>query len=286
MGLKENIADCRKKMGLTQEQLAEKCNVSRQAVTKWESGESEPSIAKVRILSTVFNISIDELIAGTKNNVSHNNSEKLQIDYSMLSAIANDLTKEYINIDNEFWKLVLLENIYKVLKTKYIDSNEKVRDEYLLDNTKLEDRIKSTKLFIGNSCFTKELFQEYVDGKCEIDIVFEKLFKVISEKSSKVIEQDDEKGKSKLARAYCKIQNILVKMKKYEQYSDTKIKELDTEYRSLVIELKDDNQMSNIVLFYLQEIQEAWDNKNISLLNELSEDWWKLKSFIWGKITL
>ena len=286
MGLKENIADCRKKMGLTQEQLAEKCNVSRQAVTKWKSGESEPSIAKVRILSTVFNISIDELIAETKNNVSHNNSEKLQIDYSMLSAIANDLTKEYINIDNEFWKLVLLENIYKVLKTKYIDSNEKVRDEYLLDNTKLEDRIKSTKLFIGNSCFTKELFQEYVDGKCEIDIVFEKLFKVISEKSSKVIEQDDEKGKSKLARAYCKIQNILVKMKKYEQYSDTKIKELDTEYRSLVIELKDDNQMSNIVLFYLQEIQEAWDNKNISLLNELSEDWWKLKSFIWGKITL
>ena len=123
MGLKENIADYRKKMGLTQEQLAEKCNVSRQAVTKWESGESEPSIAKVRILSTVFNISIDELIAGTKNNVSHNNSEKLQIDYSMLSAIANDLTKEYINIDNEFWKLVLLENIYKVLKTKYIDSN-------------------------------------------------------------------------------------------------------------------------------------------------------------------
>ena len=286
MGLKENIADYRKKMGLTQEQLAEKCNVSRQAVTKWKSGESEPSIAKVRILSTVFNISIDELIAGTKNNVSHNNSEKLQIDYSMLSAIANDLTKEYINIDNEFWKLVLLENIYKVLKTKYIDSNEKVRDEYLLDNTKLEDRIKTTKLFIGNSCFTKELFQEYVDGKCEIDIVFEKLFKVISEKSSKVIEQDDEKGKSKLARAYCKIQNILVKMKKYEQYSDTKIKELDTEYRSLVIELKDDNQMSNIVLFYLQEIQEAWDNKNISLLNELSEDWWKLKSFIWGKITL
>ena len=59
MGLKENIADYRKKMGLTQEQLAEKCNVSRQAVTKWESGESEPSIAKVRILSTVFNISID-----------------------------------------------------------------------------------------------------------------------------------------------------------------------------------------------------------------------------------
>lgn len=42
--------------------------------------------------------------------------------------------------------------------------------------------------------------------------------------------------------------------------NNIKIKELDTEYRSLVIELRDDNQMPNIVLFYLQEIQEAWDN--------------------------
>lgn len=260
--------------------------MSRQAVTKWESGESEPSIAKVRILSIVFNISIDELIAGTKNNVSHNNSEKLQIDYSTLSAIANDLTKDYINIDNELWRLVLLKSIFEVLKTKYLYSNEKVRDEYILDNTKLGDRIKSVKLFLGEECFAKELFQEYVDGKCEIDIVFEKLFKGINEKSSKVIEQDDEKEKSKLARAYCKIQNILVRMKKYEQYSDAKIKELNTEYRSLIIELKYDNQMPNIVLFYLQEIQEAWDNKNALLLNELSEDWRKLKSFIWGKISL
>ncbi|WP_288684156.1 hypothetical protein [uncultured Eubacterium sp.] len=68
--------------------------------------------------------------------------------------------------------------------------------------------------------------------------------------------------------------------------NNIKIKELDTEYRSLVIELRDDNQMPNIVLFYLQEIQEAWDNKNVKLLNELSDGWWKLKSFIYGKISL
>lgn len=68
--------------------------------------------------------------------------------------------------------------------------------------------------------------------------------------------------------------------------NNIKIKELDTEYRSLVIELRDDNQMPNIVLFYLQEIQEAWYNKNVKLLNELSDDWWKLKSFIYGKISL
>lgn len=41
MGLKENIACNRKRIRLTQEQLTEKCNVSRQAVTKWESGVSQ-----------------------------------------------------------------------------------------------------------------------------------------------------------------------------------------------------------------------------------------------------
>lgn len=286
MSLKENITDNRKKMGFTQEQLAEKCNVSRQAVTKWESGESEPSIAKVRILSTVFNISIDELIAGTKNNAYYNNSEKLQIDYSTLSAIANDLTKEYIDIDDKLWKLILLEKLYEVIKTRYVDSNEKVRDKYLLDNTGLEDRIKSVKLFVGEGCFARELFQKYVDGKCEIDIVFEKLFKVINEKLSKVIEQDDEKEESKLAIAYCKIQTILGKMKKCEQYSDTKINEINAEFRTIAKELKNDTRMPNVISFYLQEIQKAWDNKNILLLNELSDDWWKLKSFIWGKISL
>ena len=62
MGLGQNIAALRKFKGMTQEKLAEKCNVSRQAVAKWETGESEPSIEKLVALSRVFNISIDILI--------------------------------------------------------------------------------------------------------------------------------------------------------------------------------------------------------------------------------
>ena len=59
MGLGQNIAALRKFKGMTQEKLAEKCNVSRQAVAKWETGESELSIEKLVALSRVFNISID-----------------------------------------------------------------------------------------------------------------------------------------------------------------------------------------------------------------------------------
>ena len=60
MSLGENIVALRKKRGLTQEKLAEGFEVSRQSVTKWESGESEPSIDKLIKLSKYFGVSIDE----------------------------------------------------------------------------------------------------------------------------------------------------------------------------------------------------------------------------------
>lgn len=60
MSLGENIVALRKKRGLTQEKLAEVFEVSRQSVTKWKSGESEPSIDKLIKLSKYFGVSIDE----------------------------------------------------------------------------------------------------------------------------------------------------------------------------------------------------------------------------------
>ena len=60
MSLGENIVALRKKRGLTQEKLAEVFAVSRQPVTKWENGESEPSIDKLIKLSKYFGVSIDE----------------------------------------------------------------------------------------------------------------------------------------------------------------------------------------------------------------------------------
>ena len=60
MSLGENIVALRKKRGLTQEKLAEVFEVSRQSVTKWESGASEPSIDKLIKLSKYFGVSIDE----------------------------------------------------------------------------------------------------------------------------------------------------------------------------------------------------------------------------------
>lgn len=55
------LAELRKKNGLTQEQLAEKIGVSRQAVSKWENGLATPELENLRALCTVFQITLDEL---------------------------------------------------------------------------------------------------------------------------------------------------------------------------------------------------------------------------------
>ena len=60
--LSERIYKFRRKNGLSQEQLAERIGVSRQAISKWESGTSTPELEKLLALSECFNITLDELV--------------------------------------------------------------------------------------------------------------------------------------------------------------------------------------------------------------------------------
>ena len=58
----QNIATQRKKMGITQEKLAEICNVTPQAVSKWENDLSCPDISVLRLLAGTLGITVDELL--------------------------------------------------------------------------------------------------------------------------------------------------------------------------------------------------------------------------------
>ena len=62
MALSEKLYTLRKKSGLSQEQLAEQLNVSRQAISKWESGTSIPESDKLISISNYFNVSLDYLM--------------------------------------------------------------------------------------------------------------------------------------------------------------------------------------------------------------------------------
>ena len=62
MALPEKLYALRKKSGLSQEQLAEALNVSRQAISKWEGGSAMPESDKLLALSNYFGVSLDYLI--------------------------------------------------------------------------------------------------------------------------------------------------------------------------------------------------------------------------------
>ncbi len=66
MKIGEQIRALRKSENLTQDQLGQKLNVTRQAIYKWESGKGYPDIQNLIMLSELFEVSIDELIKGDR----------------------------------------------------------------------------------------------------------------------------------------------------------------------------------------------------------------------------
>ena len=66
MNMADRIQNLRKTKGISQEELAEALGVSRQAVSKWESGQSSPDLDKIVQLSEYFEVSTDHLLKGTE----------------------------------------------------------------------------------------------------------------------------------------------------------------------------------------------------------------------------
>ncbi|MDC7288217.1 helix-turn-helix domain-containing protein [Blautia schinkii] len=62
MNFAEKIFNLRKSRNLTQEQLAEQLNVSRQSISKWESGQATPELEKVVAMSEIFDVTVDYLL--------------------------------------------------------------------------------------------------------------------------------------------------------------------------------------------------------------------------------
>lgn len=68
MTLGEKITEARKKKGMSQIDLADAMSVSRQSVSKWETGESNPEISKLSQLAEVLDVSLDWLLSNEEDN--------------------------------------------------------------------------------------------------------------------------------------------------------------------------------------------------------------------------
>lgn len=99
MNLGENLKKLRKEYNLSQEQLAEKLNISRQAISKWESGKAYPDIDNLILLRDIFNTTIDDLVL-REDKVYDN---KIEVNYSNTDEInyckENNTEKDDLSVD-------------------------------------------------------------------------------------------------------------------------------------------------------------------------------------------
>lgn len=66
MNFSEKLLTLRKANNLTQEQLAEKLDVSRQSISKWESGQATPDLEKIVVMSAIFEVTTDYLLKSSE----------------------------------------------------------------------------------------------------------------------------------------------------------------------------------------------------------------------------
>lgn len=86
MNMADRIQYLRKTKGLSQEELANKVGVSRQAVSKWESGQGTPDIEKIITMSELFEVTTDYILKGVEpvNMVNKETINSLYIGFAVI----------------------------------------------------------------------------------------------------------------------------------------------------------------------------------------------------------
>ncbi len=90
----EKLQMLRKEKGYSQEQLADLLDVSRQAVSKWESGTTYPEMDKLLSICKIFNVSLDDLTNDeiTKNNIEHKKNNFSNLVYTIIEMFEKSIT--------------------------------------------------------------------------------------------------------------------------------------------------------------------------------------------------
>ena len=145
MTLGEKIKEQRKRLGYTQEALAERMDVSRQAVAKWEKNLSAPTAEKLIALSNLFGTSLDDMTSLKVKTARRNNNYRLAAIILQLGALASCGNTAYSEIDGVVIedKTVLLVKVLALLVT----SAWMAVNVFLEDN--VQQRQKNTMIELG-----------------------------------------------------------------------------------------------------------------------------------------
>ncbi len=172
MNIYKKLKLMRKINGYTQQEIADKLLISRQAVQKWECGETTPDISRLKEISIIFNLSLDDLldphiddimlrnkVINGDNNLCYNSHNKLvslinqptRIDYVVV-AIVTFSTSLFLVL------LHLLGIIFVILTIVFAVSSLSLWIYFLLNNYyNISNGIPSTLINIGTSMFSFSL---------------------------------------------------------------------------------------------------------------------------------
>ena len=140
MNLGEKIYELRKKRGLSQEQLGEKINVTRQTISNWELGETSPNPEQLKLISQELNISIDELL---NNNIQSIIAKKVSNTEKIAGLILKILKWAGI-----FLVIVIIIDIISLILYTYVKDNKGGVDTNITEEVELECSIKEQDFII------------------------------------------------------------------------------------------------------------------------------------------
>lgn len=136
------IMEKRKSHNMTQQQLADKLNISFQAISKWENGTTFPNIEILQDLAIVLDVSVDEILAGSERNEDGLSYSKAGIDITYTDTIKKEMAKHLETKDNRVLnglgpfaslydiRFPNIENPVLVLKSEEPGSKQKLAMEY------------------------------------------------------------------------------------------------------------------------------------------------------------
>ena len=109
----DNIKFYRKKNQLTQDDIAEACNVTRQAVSKWENGKTQPDIQTLSMLASTLEVSEEDLIYGpsdsekkTLTKITENTTVEKTVDVGATVGTALAVVLSYVKWKSIGWAIL------------------------------------------------------------------------------------------------------------------------------------------------------------------------------------
>jgi len=96
------IAECRKNVGLTQKQLAEKLGITDRAVSKWETGKALPDSSIMLELCRILGITVNDLLNGEKISMENNN----QVNEQLLIEMSKEIERKNKTVWTSMWVIM------------------------------------------------------------------------------------------------------------------------------------------------------------------------------------